>query len=154
MKNLILLLLVLSPFLAFTQIVKLEYKGGMDRFRKLIVSTTDGNNDEWNKNNEIDKYYNIKFTIDKDNRLGKDILIESSADIDSMPSIYALMESTKDKWINHTGHDLEVVLPLYYYYEDGTPRKRINDKYHFSYWPKKDILILDLLITKRYPTQR
>jgi hypothetical protein len=143
MKHIFSFLLILSPFFVFSQSDKLEYKGGINKLWKLIHRTTDSDDSIWNKN-----------SIDKNNKLSKEIFIVSSQDIDSMPSLYALMEATKDNWINHTGHDLEVVLPLYYYYDDDTPRKRINTVYHFAYWPKKEILVLDPLIIKRYPTMR
>ena len=151
MRNFLLFLFISSSLFSFSQSTQLEYKGGINQLKKFIGKTTGGDNPEWGKNYEVDKYYNIKFTIDKNNKLGQNILIVSSQDIDSMPSLYSLIESTKDNWINHTGHDLEIVLPLYFYYDDDTPRKRIDDKYHFAYLHKKDMLVLDPVITIHYP---
>ncbi len=97
-----------------SQNLRLEYSGGKKEFDKLVgraYSSSIG--DEPFKYEEINKFYEIQFTVGKNGNLGDSILVSSINDTIAVPYFLKMIRSTQGKWINRSGTDLLVFLPIY-----------------------------------------
>lgn len=93
----------------------LTFSGGFGKLEKLVgyeTSISDAlQNDSFYKNQYI--YYQVIFNISKDGNMG-DIWINSLYDTALVSSILGAMKKTNGLWVNNSGAELVVVLPIYY----------------------------------------
>jgi hypothetical protein len=71
--------------------------------------------DIFEKDNElrrVKRNINILFTIKKDGTIGDQILILSAGDSIINEELHEFIEQTNGKWINNTGEDQLVILPV------------------------------------------
>jgi hypothetical protein len=91
----------------------LGYQGGYKYLGKTMLHQFDmgGYSDNVKTDN---RYFIFFFKVDKDGRIGREVFINTITDSSFIrPDLYiTALRATDGKWINRTGGDLNVVLPV------------------------------------------
>ena len=157
------LLHVLPGYSQIPDSAYLEYKGrpgGLGRLMLNEVSNADRFSDEdFHKIRHI--YYDVQFRIDRTGKLGEQITINSVNDSSLRQTILQAMKKTQGHWINHTGKDMVVILPIHLNNESGDSvftdsTMKMLPVWHASYnhWEESKILYLTSIEITTYPTVR
>ena len=159
----LLCLMLLSGLHGFSQMPDssyLEYAGspgGLGRLMLNEVSNSDRLSEEdFYKIHHI--YYEVQFRIDKNGTLGEQVIINSVNDTSLRQTILQTMKKTQGHWINHSGKDLLVILPIHLYNDSGDSvftdsTMKILPVWHASYnrWEETKILYLATIKIKTFP---
>jgi hypothetical protein len=135
MKNIFLILFsCLSTEIALSQsdTSLLGYQGGYKYLGKVMLHQLDMGG--YYSNTQTDnRYFFFFFTVDKDGKIGKRVFIQSIVDSSLIkPGLYiSALRATQGKWLNHTGGDLNVILPVIYRRKkDLNPPPLLNINYN------------------------
>jgi hypothetical protein len=103
-----------------------------------------------------DKQYLVLLRIEKNGVLGDDISIFMSNDSLMLPMILDVMRRTQGHWINHTGKEQMVVLPICYFFQSDEKEKPMPilrfDKYNKT--GKEAMVYLEPFTIVMYPPMR
>jgi hypothetical protein len=158
-------LMLIHGLPGFSQIpdsANLEYvgkPGGLGRLMLDEVSNAESfNNRDFFKIHHI--YYEVQFRIEKTGNLAEQIIINSVNDTSLRQSIMLAMKKTHGHWINHSGKDLLVILPIQLYNDSGDSvftdsTMKILPVWHASYnrWEESKIMYLTTIEIKSGPLQ-
>jgi len=102
----------------------IEYSGGQKQLDKTIgkyLGTHKGMFDDAPKpdsGRKSNKYFTVFMQINKNGVIDGDIMVNACNDTSVTAVIAAAVRGTSGQWINHSGSDKWVVLPIYYLYKD------------------------------------
>src|SRR5882724_2313601 len=96
-----------------------EYRGGQHALDKLLSRTTTGDMlDSGHPEVRTNRYYAVEFSLDSAGKMGDNLSIVSTAVWDIEPLIFEWMKKSQGNWINHTGHTVQVIIPMAFLYDD------------------------------------
>ena len=160
MKHLAFIVFVIMTFPCFSQSkVEVEYRGGINALAKIILkTTTDRERESEYMDVQTNRFYSVEFTLDSSGKIKDKVMIISTSTLDIDPAIIGLMKRTEGNWINHSGHDIDVIFPISFLYHDGlgseNNRRCDLTATSFSNWKKNETVILETLVTTIFPTTR
>jgi len=101
------------------------------------------------------RYYNVVMKIQKDGTIDKSILVFSVMDTVKVPFIINAIQQTNGNWINNSGEDQLIVLPLYLLYERSdesqTPEKiPIMRQDYYLNWTKSRLIYFEPIVSTAY----
>lgn len=137
----------------------IQYKGGLDRLNGDVLRHLRIDRDLHDEGKVRDHYYLVMFDLQKNNTVGPRISIVSVMDSGKAGALLAAFKFTKDKWINLSGEDQTVVLPIYIHYKFDDPNAgdqdipAIRQDYYIN-WEKKKIICLKPMIITSLPAVR
>jgi hypothetical protein len=126
MKNLLITLLVLiseKQVYAQAKQALINYKDGKDILTGLFLNRMHLNLDIEDSLVHYNRYFELIFTISKEGSLKGDAFVFSIGDSTKAPYIIQALKRTQGKWINKTGRDVQVVLPIYTIYKESQEKE-------------------------------
>ena len=139
----------------------IEYAGGRKQLDKAVwkyLGNHKGMFDDAMQSDsarKTNKYYTVFMQVDKNGVIGADIMVNACNDTSITSIIAAAVRETSGQWINHSGSDKWVVLPIYYLYKDervaieNLPPKKL---YLYGINGKTPVVYLDKLEIFLFPT--
>jgi hypothetical protein len=134
------------------------YKGGLERLKRDIIKALptifykkEGPEDFYI---EYNRYYEAIMKINKDGTIDKSILIFSFMDTVKMPFIINAIHKTDGKWINYTGEDQIIVLPLHFLYVGNdlsrSPEMPFMREDYYLNWTKSKLIYFEPIVSISY----
>src|SRR5450631_4367752 len=160
MKKFLVVLFMLQTYSSFSQpTVQVEYRGGTNALTKLFSkSINDRSNNTENAEVRSNRFYSVEFSLDPTGHIMDNVVIVSTSTIDIDSTIVGFMRKVEGNWINHSGHNIDVVLPISFIYKDESVRLTNTQcpltTTSFSKWKKREQVVLEPLIITILPTMR
>ena len=138
----------------------IEYSGGRKQLDKTIgkyLGTHHGMFDDATQPDSArksHKYFTVFMQIDKNGIINGDIMVNACNDTSVTSLIAAAVRGTSGQWINHSGSDIWVVLPIYYLYKDEgllTEEIPLTKWYLFTNNRRTPVVYLDKVEIILYP---
>ena len=138
------------------------YKGGMPLLQRDILlhlrinPAVDTYHDEGVNYN---RYYQVVMQIGKEGELGESLSVISLMDTLKTPFIVTAIRATAGKWINHSGKEQTVVLPIYLIYKtaesgDSVVRPPVFGQAVFFGEQKREAVYFPPVVISSYPGVR
>jgi hypothetical protein len=137
--------------IAVCQSNPIEFQGGRQALDRILAKNIIVDD---RKVFDSSRYFEVFMSINKAGHIGQ-VLITSVYDSSKMGLILLVIKKTQDKWINHTGTDQLVSLPIYIYFESDNDVLRRNPKIfsqQFLDWDNRPMINLVPFVVNVYPT--
>lgn len=157
---LLLILMAVTGEPIFSQTaLPIEYKGGSWALFRKVVKYLEINNGVYNgnepeKERQGNKYFIVVLSMDGNGRFNNDCSILSIQDTTNCKNVLAAVKETNGSWINHTGENQTVIIPVYFLY-DSDEKKLEKDpsfKNYFYSERKRGVICLEPIVIKLLPT--
>jgi hypothetical protein len=140
----------------------IEYKGGFNLLGRDILRHLPINPAVTTYHDEgvdYDRYYTVVLKILKNGGIGKSIFVFSVMDSLKVPLVVDAIRFTAGKWINHSGEDQTVVLPIYLVNRmdepsDSTKKIPIISQQYYLDGSRSKVVYLAPVILTSYPPKR
>ena len=160
LKYFILISLIFSNTVTFSQAndTIIGYKGGSKALTKDIIKHLPEIFYKKGGLEDLDitynRYYEVIMKIHKDGTIDKSILIFSFMDTVKMPILMNAIHQTDGKWINYSGEDQVIVLPLHFLYIgnylSSSPEQPIMRQDYYLNWAKSRLIYFEPIVSRCY----